>query len=57
MVIQSLWVLNIFLERYIIETEEGLLDPNGEPEVDKETTATAVVNGNNGFGAVIGSFL
>lgn len=41
---------------YLTEVERRLCDPNADPKIDKETDVTAVVDGNNGFGAVIGKF-
>ncbi|CAG9826513.1 unnamed protein product [Diabrotica balteata] len=44
------------LEKYIKYLQHGLVNPNAVPTIDKETEATAVVNGNNGFGAVVGQY-
>lgn len=41
---------------YLKDVETGLAKPNAVPTVEKETVATAVVNANNGFGAVSGKF-
>ncbi|CAG9864222.1 unnamed protein product [Phyllotreta striolata] len=44
------------LENYINDVEKGFSVANATPTIEKETTATAVVNANNGFGAVSGQF-
>ncbi|XP_057662290.1 uncharacterized oxidoreductase YjmC-like isoform X1 [Diorhabda carinulata] len=44
------------LEMYINDVKGGLTLPNAVPTIEKETVATAVVNGNNGFGAVVGQY-
>lgn len=44
------------LETYIRDIQKGYCDPNSTPTTQKETVATALVNGNNGFGAVIGKY-
>ncbi|XP_028135688.2 uncharacterized oxidoreductase YjmC-like isoform X2 [Diabrotica virgifera virgifera] len=44
------------LETYINCLQHGLVSPNAVPTIDKETEATALVNGNNGFGAVVGQY-
>lgn len=44
------------LECYINDIRKKLCDPNAEPVVLKETPATAWVDGNNGFGPVVGNF-
>jgi len=44
------------IENYIHDIVHQLLDPNAYPEIEKETVATALVNGNNGLGAVVGKY-
>ncbi|CAG9864223.1 unnamed protein product [Phyllotreta striolata] len=44
------------LGRYINEVQKGLACPNADPVVEIDHPAAAVVNGNNGFGAVVGKF-
>ncbi|XP_028129336.1 uncharacterized oxidoreductase YjmC [Diabrotica virgifera virgifera] len=44
------------LETYINSLQHGLVYPNAVPTLEQETVATAVVNGNNGFGAVVGHY-
>ncbi|CAG9826511.1 unnamed protein product [Diabrotica balteata] len=44
------------LEMYLKDVKSGLTLPNIVPTIDQETVATAVVNGNNGFGAVVGQY-
>ena len=41
---------------YVADIRSGICDPNAEPRVMRETAATALVDGNNGLGAVIGNF-
>lgn len=41
---------------YIRDVQGGFCDPKADCKVEKETVATALVNGNNGFGAVVGQF-
>lgn len=41
---------------YIRDVQGGYCDPKTNCTVDKQTVATALVNGHNGFGAVIGKF-
>lgn len=41
---------------YIRDVQGGHCDPKADCTIEKETVATAVVNGNNGFGAVIGKY-
>lgn len=40
--------------QYIIAINEGNINLTGEPTIDKETISTALINGNNLFGHVIG---
>ncbi|XP_074034221.1 uncharacterized oxidoreductase YjmC [Leptinotarsa decemlineata] len=44
------------LEMYLRDVQGGFTSPNATCTIEKETMATAVVDGNNGFGAVIGKF-
>lgn len=41
---------------YIRDVQGGFCDPIASCSIEKETVATALVNGNNGFGAVIGKY-
>lgn len=41
---------------YIRDVQGGHCDPKAICTIEKETVASALVNGNNGFGAVIGKF-
>lgn len=43
---------SIYLERI----EKKMIDPQGEVKIELESDVTALVNGNNNFGSVIGSF-
>jgi uncharacterized oxidoreductase len=42
--------------QYVREIGEGRLDPEASPEVVKETTGSAYVNGHGGFGQVVATF-
>lgn len=44
------------LENYIRDIENGVTQPQGEPSIEKETVATALVNGNDLLGPVVGNF-
>lgn len=44
------------LENYVRDIQTKKCDPNAICTIEKETVATALVNGNNGFGAVVGKF-
>uniref|UniRef100_V5G4E3 Malate dehydrogenase n=1 Tax=Anoplophora glabripennis TaxID=217634 RepID=V5G4E3_ANOGL len=44
------------LEMYIRDIQGGVCDPKATCTLDKETVATALVNGNNGLGAVVGKY-
>ncbi|XP_018574231.1 uncharacterized protein LOC108913209 isoform X2 [Anoplophora glabripennis] len=44
------------LELYINDILGGTVDPKAVCSVEKQTVATALVNGNNGLGAVVGKF-
>lgn len=41
---------------YIRDIQGGMCDPKATCHIDKETVATALVNGNNGLGAVVGKY-
>ncbi|XP_015114246.1 uncharacterized protein LOC107039241 [Diachasma alloeum] len=41
---------------YVKDIESGLTDPHGKPEIINEFQATALVDGRNGLGHVIGKF-
>lgn len=41
---------------YIRDVQGGQCFPNAKCTIDQETVATALVNGNNGFGAVVGKY-
>ena len=45
-------VLFPFEENYIRDIENGVMQPRGEPSIEKETVATALVNGNDLLGPV-----
>lgn len=45
-----------FLEMYINDIQQNTCDAKAQPEILKESPATAWVNGNNGLGAVVGNF-
>lgn len=38
------------------DVQNNICDLKATPTIEKETVATALVNGNNGFGAVVGKF-
>jgi len=40
------------LEIYISDIKNGVTQPHGEPSIEKETVATALVNGNDLLGPV-----
>lgn len=44
------------LQMYIRDVQGGFCNPRATPTIEKETVATALVNGNNGFGAVVGKY-
>lgn len=44
------------LESYVRDIQRGYCDPNATPTIETETAAIALVNGNNGFGAVVGKY-
>lgn len=48
--------MSFFLENYLKDIQNGVCDVKATPTIDKETAATALVNGNNGFGAITGKF-
>lgn len=41
---------------YIRDIQGGMCDPKACCTVDKEAASSAVVNGNNGLGAIVGKF-
>ena len=49
-------VIVCFPEIYIADIQTGLAVSNTEPSVVKETVATALVDGNNTLGPVVGNF-
>ncbi|XP_050306107.1 uncharacterized oxidoreductase YjmC-like [Anthonomus grandis grandis] len=44
------------LEKYVRDIQKKRTNPCADPEIIKETPASAYVNGNNGFGAITGNF-
>ncbi|KAJ7358781.1 hypothetical protein OS493_021560 [Desmophyllum pertusum] len=44
------------LEVYVRDIKNGVTQPQGEPSIEKEAGATALVNGNNLLGPVVGNF-
>ncbi|XP_068727510.1 uncharacterized oxidoreductase YjmC-like [Montipora capricornis] len=44
------------LETYVRDIKNGVMQPQGEPSIEKETGPTALVNGNNLLGPVVGNF-
>lgn len=44
------------LDTYVCDIENGTMQPRGEPSIEKETGPTALVNGNNVLGPVVGNF-
>ncbi|XP_014258867.1 uncharacterized protein LOC106672169 isoform X2 [Cimex lectularius] len=44
------------LEMYVRDIQNKTTDPSAEPTIVKETSSTALVNGNNGLGPVVGNF-
>ena len=46
----------IRVPQYVREIREGLLDPRAQPEIVRESTGTAQVNGNGTFGQVVASW-
>jgi len=49
-------VLLLFLDMYVKDIESGICAKDGEPVVEKETGATALVDGKNLLGPVVGNF-
>jgi len=41
---------------YVADIRSGICDPNARPTVVKETAGTAIIDGNNSLGAVVGNF-
>ncbi|KAJ8976630.1 hypothetical protein NQ317_009722 [Molorchus minor] len=48
--------MQFFSDMYINDIKGGLTDPKAVCNIEKQTMATALVNGNNGLGAVVGKF-
>ncbi|TGZ73286.1 hypothetical protein CRM22_001608 [Opisthorchis felineus] len=44
------------LEMYVMDVEKGVCSKEGEPVIEKETVSTALVNGRNLLGPVVGNF-
>lgn len=44
------------LEIYVRDIKNGMMQGQGEPSIEKETGSTALVNGNNLLGPVVGNF-
>lgn len=44
------------LDMYVKDIESGICAKDGEPKVEKESAASALVNGNNLLGPVVGNF-
>lgn len=40
---------------YLKRVEEGMINPLAEATVEQESDATALVNGNNSFGSIVGT--
>lgn len=58
---QAIWLIHLeccdtvlfpFEENYIRDIENGVTRTQGEPSIEKETVATALVNGNDLLGPV-----
>lgn len=47
---------NCVADLYVKETQAGVCAKEGEPVVEKESAATALVNGNNVLGPVVGNY-
>lgn len=43
-------------DMYVKDIQTGICEKYGEPEVEKESAATALVNGKNLLGPVVGNF-
>jgi len=41
---------------YVKDLQSGITNGKGEPNVEKETSATAMVNGHNLMGPVVGKY-
>ncbi|XP_015780246.1 PREDICTED: uncharacterized oxidoreductase YjmC-like [Acropora digitifera] len=48
--------MNSFVKIYVRDIKNGVMQGRGEPSVEKETGSTALVNGNNLLGPVVGNF-
>ena len=46
----------LFSEMYVNDIKTGSTNSEGEPHVEKETAATAMVDGRNLLGPVVGKF-
>ncbi|XP_064168141.1 uncharacterized oxidoreductase YjmC-like [Anguilla rostrata] len=44
------------MDMYVKDIQTGICEKDGEPTIDKESAATALVNGNNLLGPVVGNF-
>ncbi|CAM9460012.1 unnamed protein product [Lampetra fluviatilis] len=44
------------MDMYVKDIKSGICEKDGEPTIEKETAATALVNGNNLLGPVVGNF-
>lgn len=44
------------LEMYIRDIQSKICAPNAEPTIEKQSASTALVDGHNGLGAVVGKF-
>ena len=45
----------IFPDLYVKDVSSKVCDSQAVPTIEKETVATALINGNNGLGAVVGN--
>jgi len=41
---------------YVADIRSKICDPNNKPSIEKETASTALINGNNSLGAVVGNY-
>jgi hypothetical protein len=49
-------LLFVYVEMYIRDVQSGICDGAAEPVIVKRTSATALVDGRNGLGPVVGNF-
>lgn len=56
MVLFVLLSLYFLTDMYVKDIKTGICAKDGEPEVEKESAATAFVNGKNLLGPVVGNF-